>query len=122
MGLTERTVCLWRRRYREAGVAGLRTLPLAGRPRQITAATEKAVLSATLRKPAAATHWSTRCLAREVGLSRASVHRIWRKYGLEPHRVESFKFSTDPEFERKLADIVGLYLDPPERALVLCVG
>lgn len=121
LGVTERTVCLWRRRYREAGVAGLRTLPRAGRPRQITAAREKAVLSATLRKPAAATHWSTRRLAREVGLSRASVHRIWRKYGLQPHRAESFKFSTDPEFDRKLADIVGLYLDPPERALVLCV-
>jgi transposase len=122
LGVTERTVCLWRRRYREAGVAGLRTLPRAGRPRQITAAREKAVLSATLRKPAAATHWSTRRLAKEVGRSRASVHHIWRKYRLQPHRVESFKFSTDPEFDRKLADIVGLYLDPPERALVLCVG
>src|SRR5579875_794561 len=121
LGVTERTVCLWRRRYREAGLAGLRTLPRAGLPRQITAATEKAVLSATLRKPKTATHWSTRRLAKEVELSRASVHRIWRKYGLQPHRVESFKFSTDPEFDRKLADIVGLYLDPPERALVLCV-
>jgi len=121
LGVTQRTVCLWRRRYREAGLAGLRTLPRAGRPRRITAAKERAVLSATLRKPKAATHWSTRRLAKEVGLSRASVHRIWRKYGLQPHRVETFKFSTDPEFDRKLTEVVGLYLDPPERALVLCV-
>jgi transposase len=121
LGVTQTTVCLWRRRYRSAGLGGLRTMPRAGRPREITAAKERAVLSATLRKPKAATHWSTRRLAKEVGLSRASVHRIWRKYGLQPHRVETFKFSTDPEFDHKLADIVGLYLDPPERALVLCV-
>jgi transcriptional regulator with XRE-family HTH domain len=84
-------------------------------------AKERAVLSASLRKPAAATHWSTRRLAKEVGLSRATVHRIWRKYGLQPHWVETFKFSADPDFDRKLADVVGLYLDPSERALVLCV-
>ena len=119
--ITQRTVCLWRRRYREAGLAGLRTLARSGRPRRISAAKERAVLSATMRKPAAATHWSTRRLAKEVGLSRASVHRIWQKYGLQPHRVETFKFSTDPDFDRKLTDVVGLYLDPPERALVLCV-
>jgi transposase len=119
--VTQRTVCLWRRRYGEAGLAGLRSLPRSGRPRTISAAKERAVLSVTLRKPAAATHWSTRRLAKEVGLSRASVHRIWQKYGLQPHRVETFKFSTDPEFDLKLTDVVGLYLDPPERALVLCV-
>ena len=119
--VTQRTVCLWRRRYREAGVAGLRSLPRSGRPRTISAAKERAVLSATVRKPATATHWSTRRLAKEVGLSRASVHRIWRKYGLQPHRVETFKFSADPDFDRKLTEVVGLYLDPPERALVLCV-
>ncbi|MGO9449577.1 MAG: IS630 family transposase [Candidatus Binataceae bacterium] len=121
LDITQRTVCLWRRRYREAGLAGLRTLPRSGRPRRISVAKERAVLSATVRKPAAATHWSTRRLAKEVGLSRASVHRIWQKYGLQPHRVETFKFSTDPDFDRKLTDVVGLYLDPPERALVLCV-
>ncbi len=91
LGVTERTICLWRRCYREAGPAGLRTLPRAGRPRRITAQKEQAVLSASLRKPKAATHWSTRGLAKEVGLSRASVHRIWRKYGLQPHRLETFK-------------------------------
>jgi hypothetical protein len=74
-----------------------------------------------LRRPKAATHWSARRLAKEVGLSPATVHRIWQKYGLQPHRVETFKFSRDPRFEQKLADVVGLYLDPPERALALCV-
>ena len=121
LGVTQRTVCLWRRRYREAGLAGLRSLPRSGRPRTISAAKERAVLGATMRKPVAATHWSTRRLAKEVGLSRASVHRIWQKYGLQPHRVQTFKFSTDPDLDRKLTDVVGLYLDPPERALVLCV-
>jgi transposase len=121
LGATQTTVCLWRRRYRSAGLAGLRTRPRAGRPRRITAAREQAVVSATLRKPKAATHWSARRLAQQVGLSSATVHRIWQKYGLQPHRVETFKFSRDPQFDAKLADIVGLYLDPPERALVLCV-
>jgi hypothetical protein len=79
------------------------------------------VISATLRPPKAATHWSARRLAKEIGLSAATVHRLWQKYGLQPHRSESFKFSRDPEFDSKLADIVGLCLDPPERALVLCV-
>ena len=115
------TVAACRRRYRKGGVEGLRTRPRSGRPRQITALKERAVISATLRKPKAATHWSARRLAKQVGLSSATVHRIWQKYGLQPHRVETFKFSTDPDFDAKLADVVGLYLDPPERALVLCV-
>ena len=121
LGVSPNTVAVWRRRYRSQGLAGLRTLPRAGRPRRITAAKERAVISATLRKPKVATHWSVRRLAKEVGLSSATVHRIWQKYGLQPHRVETFKFSRDPEFDAKLADIVGLYLDPPDRALVLCV-
>lgn len=117
LGVTETTVCLWRPRYRSAGLEGLRTKPRMGRPRRITSAKEQAVISATLRKPKAATHWSARRLAKQVGLSPATVHRIWQKYGLQSHRVESFKFSCDPQFDTKLADIVGLYLDPPERAL-----
>ncbi len=121
LGVTQTTVCLWRRRYRSAGLDGLRTQPRTGRRRRITAAKEQAVISATLRKPKAATHWSARRLAKQVGLSSATVHRIWQKYGLQPHRTETFKFSRDPQFDAKLADIVGLYLDPPERALVLCV-
>src|SRR5712672_351786 len=115
------TVAVWRRRYRSEGLSGLRTKARAGRPRRITSVKEQAVISATLRKPKAATHWSARRLAKEVRLSPATVHRIWQKYGLQPHRVENFKFSRDPEFDGKLADVVGLYLDPPERALVLCV-
>src|SRR5882672_11357997 len=121
LGVTQTTVCLWRRRYRSAGLDGLRTKPRMGRPRRITSAKEQTVISATLRKPKAATHWSARRLAKEVGLSPATVHRIWQKYGLQPHRVKRFKFSTDPDFDAKLADVIGLYLDPPERALVLCV-
>lgn len=115
------TVAVWRRRYRTQGLDGLRTRPRAGRPRRITGAKEQSVISATLRKPKVGTHWSARRLAKEVGLAPATVHRIWQKYGLQPHRVETFKFSRDLEFDAKLADIVGLYLNPPERALVLCV-
>jgi len=119
--ITQRTVCLWRNRYRQQGIAGLKTQARSGRRRRITAAQERAVVAATMRPPKTATHWSARRLAKVVGLSRATVHRIWQKYGLQPHRIEHFKFSADPQFETKLADIVGLYLDPPERALVLCV-
>ena len=115
------TVWQWRRRYQAEGLAGLQTRARAGRPPTISAAKERAIVTATMRKPKAATHWSVRRLAAEVGVSPATVHRIWQAYGLQPHRVETFKFCTDPDFATKLADIVGLYLDPPERALVLCV-
>jgi transposase len=121
LGVSQPTVCMWRRRFQELGIAGLRNRPRSGRRRRISHAQERAVVAATMRPPQAATHWSARRLAKQVGFSPATVHRIWQKYGLQPHRVEHFKFSTDPQFERKLADIVGLYLDPPERALVLCV-
>src|ERR1039457_1187334 len=90
LGATQTTVCLWRRRYRSAGLAGLRTRPRAGRPRRITAAREQAGVSATLRKPKAATHWSARRLAQQVGLSSATVHRIWQKYGLQPLELPRF--------------------------------
>ena len=121
LGVTQRTVCLWRRRYQGEGIAGLRSRHRSGRPRRVSRRKELAVVAATMRPPTHATHWSARRLAKEVGVSFMTVHRIWQKYGLQPHRVETFKFSTDPEFDAKLADIVGLYLDPPERALVLCV-
>jgi transposase len=119
--ISANTVCYWRRRYREEGLAGLKTRGRSGRPREISEAKERAVIAATMRPPKVGTHWSTRSLAREVGLSHMAVQRIWNKHGLQPHRVETFKISRDPEFERKMADVVGLYLDPPERALVLCV-
>jgi len=115
------TVCQWRERYRQEGLDGLRTRPRSGRPRTITESKERSIVSATMKAPKARTHWSTRRLAEQVGVSDTSVHRIWKKYGLQPHRVETFKFSNDPQFDIKLADVVGLYLDPPERALVLCV-
>jgi transposase len=121
LGTSQLTVCRRRKRYRQFGIAGLRTKPRTGRRRRITHTQEHSVVAATMRPPKAATHWSARRLAKEVGLSSATVHRIWQKYGLQPHRLEHFKFSTDPLFETKLTDIVGLYLDPPERALVLCV-
>ena len=121
LAVSQVTVCRWRNRYRELGIGGLRTRARSGRRRRISHAQERRVVAATMRPPQAATHWSAARLAKAVGLSAATVHRIWQKYGLQPHRVEHFKFSTDPEFETKLADIVGLYLDPPERALVLCV-
>jgi transposase len=115
------TVSTWRRRYRTEGLDGLRTRHRTGRSKEITSRKEQAVVAATMKPPKNATHWSARRLAKEVGVSHMTVHRIWKKYGLQPHRVETFKFSTDPDFDTKLADIVGLYLDPPERALVLCV-
>jgi len=121
LGTSQLTVCRWRNRYRALGIAGLRTQPRSGRRRRITPADERSVVAATMRPPQAATHWSARRLAKEVGLSPATVHRIWQKYGLQPHRVEHFKFSTDPQFETRLADIVALYLELPGRALVLCV-
>jgi transposase len=121
LGTTTATVCLWRRRYRRDGPSGLQTRARSGRPRQISDAKERAVVAATMRAPKAATHWSARRLAKEVGLSHATVHRIWQKHDLQPHRIETFKFSRDFAFETELADVVGLYLDPPERALVLCV-
>jgi transposase len=121
LGVTQTTVCLWRRRYRNAGLEGLRTKPRVGRPRRIYLGQGAGGNQRDAAQAKAATHWSARRLAKQVELSAATVHRIWQKYGLQPHRVESFKFSCDPQFEAKLADIVGLYLDPPERALVLCV-
>src|SRR6266403_1373784 len=100
----------WLRAPTVAQDLALRAKARAGRPRSISPAKERAVISATLRKPKAATHWSARRLAKGLGLSAATVHRIWQKYGLQPHRVETFKFSRDPQFDFKLADITGLYL------------
>jgi transposase len=121
LGVSQPSVCLWRRRYRAQGIAGLRSQARSGRRRRISSAQERAMAAATMRPPQAATHWSARGLAKQVGLSPAPVPRIWQKYGLQPHRLEHFKFSTDPQCDTELADVVGLYLDPPERALVLWV-
>jgi transposase len=115
------TVSRWRRRYAEGGLTALRTKERPGRPPRISSAKERAVVARTLAKPEATTHWSCRRLSKRVGLSPTTILRIWRKYDLQPHRATTFKFSTDPAFEEKLTDIVGLYLNPPEKAVVLCV-
>src|SRR5919205_136253 len=116
------TVALWRRRFAEHGPDGLLDEPRPGAPRRITdEQVEQAVTTTLEATPADATHWSTRSLARATGLSQTAVCRIWRAFALKPHRTETFKLSTDPLFVEKVRDIVGLYLSPPDRALVLCV-
>ena len=121
-GVTAQTVGKWRRRFVERGLDGLLDEPRPGAPRKIDDAKVEHVIVQTLEnRPHAATHWSTRSMARHSGLSTSSVGRIWRAFGLQPHRVETFKLSTDPLFVDKVRDIVGLYLNPPDRALVLCV-
>jgi len=117
------TVLLWRSRYQAEGLAGiLQDRPRPGRPKQISAEEEAAIVEATIQsKPKDATHWSVRTMARAQGVSKASIQRIWHKYRLQPHRVESFKFSTDPAFVAKVRDVVGLYLHPPDKAFLLSV-
>jgi transposase len=117
------TVLLWRKRWEGEGIAGiLEDRPRSGRPKDITAEQEEAIVKATLHtKPKDATHWSTRTMAAVQGVSPATVQRIWQKHKLQPHRRESFKFSTDPDFVGKVRDIVGLYMNPPDKAIVLSV-
>lgn len=119
---TRETVGRWRRRFLSRGVDGLLDEPRPGAPRKITDQRVERVVTLTLEsKPGDATHWSTRAMARRCGMSQTAVSRIWRAFALQPHRSETFKLSTDPLFVDKVRDIVGLYLSPPERALVLCV-
>lgn len=122
LGMSRLTVGRWRSRFIQRGLDGLLDEPRPGAPRKISdAAVEKAVALTLETKPKDATHWSTRSLAKRIGLSRSSVARIWRAFGLRPHRSQSFKLSTDPLLIEKVRDIVGLYLNPPDRAAVLCV-
>ena len=109
-------------RFVESRLDGLSDEPRPGAPRKITDAQVEQVVVATLeRTPTDATHWSRASMAAQSGLSRSTVGRIWKAFGLKPHQVETFKLSTDPQFIDKVRDVVGLYLDPPEKALVLCV-
>lgn len=109
-----------RRRFAEHGVAGLQERPRSGRPPTITARKRAQIVALTLKPPGAGlTHWSTRDLARQAGVSHATVHRIWRAHALKPHQISTFKFTTDPEAEAKIHDVVGLYLQPPTNAVVL---
>ena len=124
VGVSRPTVISWRDRYQAGGIAALEDQPRSGRPVEID---EIKVVVATLandgRPPRrlGITHWSARFMATELGISFASVARIWRKWHLQPHRIETFKFSTDPELEAKICDVVGLYLAPPDNAVVVCV-
>jgi transposase len=120
---TRMTVLLWRSRYQEYGLVGiLADHPRPGRPKEISPEEESEIVEATRStKPKNATHWTVRTMALRQGVSPASVHRIWQAYGLQPHRVETFKFSNDPEFVHKVRDILGLYMNPPDKALVLSV-
>ena len=120
--VTAQTVGKWRQRFVEHGLDGLLDEPRPGVPRKIDDAKVESVIVRTLEsQPSGATHWSTRSMARHSGISTSSVGRIWRAFGLQPHRLETFKLSSDPLFVEKVRDVVGLYLNPPDHALVLCV-
>src|SRR5947209_7472199 len=121
LGVSRPTVIKWRDRFAADGVAGLADRPRSGRPKTID---DAQIITATLDPPPASlgvTHWSSRLLARQLGIGDATVARAWRAYRVQPWRQETFKFSTDPELEAKVRDVVGLYLNPPEKAIVLCV-
>src|SRR4249920_2312548 len=117
------TVILWRARFAEVGAQALtETKPGRGRKPSIPSAKVKAIVRATTQtRPPGQTHWSCRSMAKAQGVSPATVQRIWDAHGLQPHRVKTFKLSNDPRFTEKLTDVVGLYLNPPEKAIVLCV-
>jgi transposase len=122
LGINRAMAAKWRSRFALDGLDGLTDEPRPGRPRTIDDEQVDAVITKTLETtPKDATHWSTRSMAREVGLTQTAVSRIWRAFGLQPHRQDTFKLSKDPLFVEKVHDLVGLYLDPPERAVVLCV-
>ncbi|MBB2958225.1 IS630 family transposase [Pseudoclavibacter helvolus] len=121
VGTTTTSVWKWRKRYAEAGIAGLSDAPRSGRPKHLDHAE---IVAATLTAPPkkyGVTHWSSRLLAQRLGVGNATVARAWREYGVQPWKSETFKFSTDPELVGKVTDVVGLYLAPPENAIVLCV-
>jgi transposase len=123
LGLSRTTVSKWRSRFLAARLEGLSDEPRPGRPRTVGDEQVERVITATLeqRPPGGDTHWSTRSMARSAGMSQSAVSRIWRAFGLKPHIVQTWKLSADPQFIDKVRDVVGLYLAPPQHALVLCV-
>ena len=119
--MSKPTVILWKKRYAAEGTGGLEDRPKPGKPRTTD---DVAIVLATLEPPPkrlGVTHWSSRLLAAELGMSNVKVANVWREWGLQPWRAESFKFSTDPQLEAKVRDVIGLYLNPPDKAVVLCV-
>ena len=123
LGISRTTAGKWRSRFLASRLAGLSDEPRPGRPRTITDEHVEKVIAATLEQqpPDGDTHWSTRSMAKSAGLNQTAVSRIWRAFGLKPHAVQTWKLSTDPQFIDKVRDVVGLYMSPPENALVLCV-
>ncbi len=123
LGVNRVTVILWRKRFVAAGPAGLTVIARGrGRPRSISPRRVQQIVNTTLQtKPKGATHWSCRTMAKRQSVSAATVQRIWDAHGLQPHRVRNFKLSRDPQFVEKLTDVVGLYVNPPDKALVVCV-
>ena len=122
VNLSPQMVCKWRQRYLKQGLSGLHDELRPGRPRSVSDEKVAVLVRKTLRtKPQDGTHWTIRSIAKETKLSRPTVHRIWHAFGLQPHRQRHFKLSTDPFFIEKVRDIVGLYLNPPDKAMVLCV-
>jgi transposase len=122
LGVHRNVAGKWRSRFVEHRLAGLTDAPRPGRPRTVSDAQVEEVIVKTLETtPRDATHWSTRSMAKEVGLTQSAVQRIWKAFGLQPHRQQTWKLSKDPQFIDKVRDVVGLYLNPPERAVVLCV-
>jgi transposase len=120
LGVSRPTVITWRERYLAGGIDALSDAPRSGRPKSVD---DAQIVARTLEPPPkrlGVTHWSTRLLASELGIGDATVARCWRRFGLQPWRRDTFKFSTDPQLEAKVRDVIGLYLDPPEKAIVLC--
>jgi transposase len=121
-GISGATVCKWRERFRVQRLEGLLDEPRPGAPRSITDVQVEEVVTKTLESmPDNSTHWSSRLMSKKTGLSQTAIVRIWHAFGLQPHRIENFKFSKDPLFVEKVRDIVGLYMNPPDHAIVLCV-
>jgi transposase len=124
LGISRPTVIAWRQRYRREGLPGLVDRPRPGRPQTVRRDRRAEILAVTLTRPPEAlgvTHWSSRLLASELGISHSTVARVWAEHDLRPWQTETFKFSTDPELDAKVRDVVGLYLDPPAHAMVLCI-
>ena len=120
LATTEQTVTLWRGRFLQAGLGGLADSARSGRPARIQPALKGRILSEAVRPPAPLGRWSTRSMARHLGVSKATVQRVWSTNDIKPHRTRIFKLSCDEQFEAKFWDVIGVYLNPPDNAVVLC--